>query len=242
MPGARLSERLQDLVLENAGIDEFLQVLSGVSAEFAASAAGSPVLCSVRLIRHRLPPALAGSTPVALALEQLQDRFAGPGLESLKTGEATLVRGAPTEPRLARYQKSAAQRGSRSILGVPLTLDQDAAATLTFYAASPDAFDGGIAEACEAFAATAAKSMRLAVRLGSAETMNRDLLQAMKSRTIINLASGILMAQSRCSQAEAFNLLSKVSNNRNVKLRIVAEEILRKFETGPYATDFSAQT
>ena len=47
----------------------------------------------------------------------------------------------------------------------------------------------------------------------------------MKSRTVINLATGILMAQSRCSQSEAFELLTKVSNTRNVKLRIVAEEI-----------------
>ena len=54
----------------------------------------------------------------------------------------------------------------------------------------------------------------------------------MRSRTVINLATGILMAQSRCSQSEAFELLAKVSNTRNVKLRIVAEEILRRFDGG----------
>lgn len=241
MPAARLSERLQDLVLDNASLDEFLDELSGVSAEFAVFAAGCPVLCSVRLTRHRLPAALAGSAPEALALEQLQDRFFGPGLEALKTGKATRLNGAVAEPWMVRYQQAAAQRGSRSILSVPLALDHGAAAVLTFFAACPGAFDGGIADACEAFAATAGKSMRLAVRLGSVESMNRDLLQAMKSRTIINLASGILMAQSRCSQAEAFNLLSKVSNNRNVKLRIVAEEILRRFDYGASSTDFSAR-
>ena len=123
-----------------------------------------------------------------------------------------------------------------------MALDEGAAAALTYLAADPHAFDGGAAASCEAFAATAGKSMRLAVRLGSVQDMNRDLLQAMKSRTIINLASGILMAQSRCSQAEAFTLLSKVSNNRNVKLRLVAEEILRRFEPGPLAADFGTLT
>ena len=241
MPAARLSERLQDLVLENASLDEFLDELSGVSAEFAVFAAGCPVLCSVRLTRHRQPPALAGSGPEALALEQLQDRFSGPGPEALKSGKTIRLNGAITDPRMVRYQRAATQRGSRSILSVPLALDGGAAAVLTFFAACPDAFDGGIADACEAFAATAGKSMRLAVRLGSVESMNRDLLQAMKSRTVINLASGILMAQSRCSQAEAFSLLSKVSNTRNVKLRIVAEEILHRFEYGPCSADFSAR-
>ena len=57
---------------------------------------------------------------------------------------------------------------------------------------------------------------------------------------MINLATGILMAQSRCSQSEAFDLLSKVSNTRNVKLRIVAEEILRRFDRVPAGTAFSA--
>ncbi len=81
--------------------------------------------------------------------------------------------------------------------------------------------------------------MRLAVRLGSIQSVNRDLLQAMKSRTMINLAAGILMAQSRCTQAEAIRLLVQVSNNRNIKLRTVAEEILQRFESGPYPAEFS---
>ena len=92
----------------------------------------------------------------------------------------------------------------------------------------------------EALAARAARVMRLAVRLESAQGVNRDLLQAMRSRTVINVATGILMAQSRCSQSEAFELLAKVSNNRNVKLRIVAEEILRRFDGAPAGTAFSA--
>ncbi len=48
MPGARLSERLQELVLENAGIEEFVEQLAAASAEFAAAVAGLPVLCSNR--------------------------------------------------------------------------------------------------------------------------------------------------------------------------------------------------
>ena len=69
--------------------------------------------------------------------------------------------------------------------------------------------------------------------------IEEDLLQAIRSRTEINLATGILMAQGGCSQSEAFELLAKVSNTRNVKLRIVAEEILQRFDGAPAGTAFS---
>ena len=121
-----------------------------------------------------------------------------------------------------------------------LLADRDATAVLTFSSTSPEAFDDDAVAACAALAVRAAKVMRLAVRLDSAKGLNRDLLQAMRSRTAINLATGILMAQSRCSQTEAFELLAKVSNTRNVKLRVIAEEILRRFDVGPAGTAFSA--
>ncbi len=37
---------------------------------------------------------------------------------------------------------------------------------------------------------------------------------------------------------EAFSILSKVSGNRKVKLRVVAEELLRNFETAAETTHF----
>jgi hypothetical protein len=47
----------------------------------------------------------------------------------------------------------------------------------------------------------------------------------MQSRTVINLAYGVIMAQNRCSQAEAMEILTKVSSHRNRKLRDVATEL-----------------
>lgn len=200
MPRTRLSERLQDLLLETDQLEDFLRQLAVFAAEFAAAVTGRTVLCSVRLARQRRPVVLAASGPGAPAPEGVQ---------------------------------RAGRDGSGSILALPLLEDRDAAATLTLFSPSSGAFDGEAVAACEALAARAARTVRLAVRIDSAQGANRDLLQAMRSRSVINLATGILMAQSRCSQSEAFELLTKVSNNRNVKLRIVAGEILRRFEGSP---------
>ena len=238
---ARLSERLQDLLLDNEALEDFLRQLSTLAAEFATAETGRPVLCSVRLARPRQPTVLSGSAPEALALDSLQDGVAeGPGREARETGLAVLVPDTTMDPRWRRYQRAAAQRGTRSLLAVTLLAARDATAILTFSSTSPEAFDDGAVAACAALAVRAAKVTRLALRLDSAKGLNRDLLQAMRSRSVINLATGILMAQSRCSQTEAFELLAKVSNTRNVKLRVIAEEILRRFDGGPAGTAFSA--
>ncbi len=48
----------------------------------------------------------------------------------------------------------------------------------------------------------------------------------MESRTAIDIAIGVVMGQNRCSQEEAFAILRKASSHRNVKLRVLAEELV----------------
>lgn len=48
----------------------------------------------------------------------------------------------------------------------------------------------------------------------------------MKSRTTIDLAAGVIMAQNRCSQATAMGILKNASSARNVKLRDVAATVI----------------
>ena len=237
----RLSERLQDLLLDSDVLEDFLRQLSVLAAEYVAAETDRPVMCSVRLARRRKPTVLAGSSREALILDSLQDGVAeGPGVEARKTGLAVLVPDTAMDPRWRRYQRAAAQRGNRSILTVAMLAERDATAILTFSSPSPEAFDDGAVAACGALAVRAARVMRLAVRLDSAKSLHRDLLQAVRSRPEINLATGILMAQSRCSQSEAFELLAQVSNTRNVKLRVIAEEILQRFDEEPAGTALSA--
>jgi AmiR/NasT family two-component response regulator len=52
------------------------------------------------------------------------------------------------------------------------------------------------------------------------------MVGACESRTTIDLATGIIMEQIRCSQDEAFTLLRNASQSRNQKLHDVANDIL----------------
>ncbi len=53
-----------------------------------------------------------------------------------------------------------------------------------------------------------------------------DLLHALSSRAVIDQTIGIIMAQQRCAATVAFDLLRQASQNRNIKLRELAAEIV----------------
>jgi DNA-binding response OmpR family regulator len=65
--------------------------------------------------------------------------------------------------------------------------------------------------------------------LARSERRSGNLEQALASRTVISQAVGLIMAQRRCSPEQAFALLSRASQNRNVKLQVLAREMVGRF-------------
>ncbi|WP_311764424.1 ANTAR domain-containing protein [Arthrobacter ipis] len=87
------------------------------------------------------------------------------------------------------------------------------------------------------FAAAVHTTLTLSVRIDSFQNRAEDLEGALQSRTAINLACGVIMGQNRCSQAEAMEILTKVSGNRNRKLRT---ELFEQPSGGSMETHFDA--
>ena len=130
------------------------------------------------------------------------------------------------ERRWPGYCDAAWHEGIRSILAIPLPLEGEANAALNVYSRQADAFSGEDIAHAQTYADQASKALRLAVRITKLADDRKHLLAAMESRTTINLALGVVMAQNRCSQETAFKILRIASNTRNVKLRDVAASIL----------------
>jgi AmiR/NasT family two-component response regulator len=61
---------------------------------------------------------------------------------------------------------------------------------------------------------------------------------AMESRTVIDLATGAIMAQNRCGQETAFDILRRASIARNEKLNEVAAGVVASLSDAPVATHF----
>ncbi len=118
-----------------------------------------------------------------------------------------------------------AETGIRSSLSLQLFTDPDAVISLgalNLYSPQPRVFDADTRAEAVAFAAHAA------IALESAQT-EAHLRSGLKSRTVIGQAEGILMERLTITADQAFALLSRLSQQSNVKLRDVARNLV---ETG----------
>lgn len=68
------------------------------------------------------------------------------------------------------------------------------------------------------------------------QELAEQLQQALSSRSIIDQAIGVLMAQERCDAREAFELLRQHSQNNNRKLRDVAADVITRLTGHPPET------
>ena len=231
--------QLQDLIMDTENVEDFLDRLAGLAAATLSRSAGAEIECGVTLQRRKRTMTVAGSSPRAVALDRIEQSIGdGPCIAALRTKAIVLLADVDTDPRWPEYQQQLAVQGCRSTLGVPLEIGEDAAAALNFFAADTGLFTEATVAEAAGFADLAGRALRLAVRIGTAQARAADLQAAMEHRTAIDLACGVIMAQNRCSQDEAMGILTKVSSNRNQKLRNVAAEILRNLHGQDIRTHF----
>jgi hypothetical protein len=107
-----------------------------------------------------------------------------------------------------------------SLLAVRMATPRDRLAALNLYATVPGAFDRDSELLATAYATHV--GMLLA-----AQDKEANLRAAIRSRESIGQAMGILMERHRITASQAFDLIVHASQNTNVKLRDIAEELVR---------------
>jgi transcriptional regulator with GAF, ATPase, and Fis domain len=122
------------------------------------------------------------------------------------------------QPTWQRFATQARRLGMGSMTGVLLYTDNDDFGALNLYARRPGAFGKDIETAGWLLASHAA------VALDSARTIDQ-LEHAMESRHAIGEALGILRERHGLSEDDAFDVLRRVSQDHNIKLRDVAQRI-----------------
>lgn len=231
--------QLHDLISGSSNVADFLTELSTVAASTLSDAAGVLIECGVTLRRRKRSATIAGSSERAALLDKLEQALGdGPCITALNAMKPVVLPDVGTDTRWPDYQKVLAENGCRSVLGVPLALDENQSAALNFFAAEPHVFAPTVISRAEGFADLAGRALRLALRIADAQTLADDLRAAMANRTTIDLACGVIMAQNRCSQEEAMALLAKASSHRNQKLRDLAAGVLGRVSDGPVTTHF----
>ena len=164
-------------------------------------------------------PAATGS--VVDTAHQLQAEFnEGPCLDAVKGGDDTyLVTNAAEDPRWPRWGPAAADLGYFSAIGASLETRARRIGSLNIYARRPDAFTEGDAETVKWLATHASVAMAAAAE-------QADLRIALGNRTLIGQAEGVLMHALGIDQNRAFAYLQRLSQDSNVKLTEIAEQII----------------
>lgn len=114
----------------------------------------------------------------------------------------------------------AKEAGVASIVSYRLYTTQDTLGALNLYSTKLDAFDVDDIDNGHALAA------HVGVALAASQNVEH-LEMAIANRTVIGRAEGILMERFGLPPEQAFAVLRRVSQRRNVKLNRVAEELVR---------------
>jgi GAF domain-containing protein len=191
-------------------------------AQIGSQAAGCRA-AAVSIVRGggRTQPA-ASTCPEARAADAAQDaQREGPGRTALADGEDVLSSDLATEKRWPRWAADALALGFRSCLAVPLLAEDRPNALLQLYSSRRAGFGADERWTAKLLARHSAPAF-----IAVLET--EELRRAMDSRTVIGQAQGILMERYGLAASAAFDVLKRYSQDANVKLRAVAEQVVRE--------------
>ena len=144
----------------------------------------------------------------------------GPCLDALQQHETVTSPDLAEDQRWPKWGPTVVEElGLRSVLSFRLYSTKDTLGALNLYADRVDAFDSDDIYNGLALAA------HVGVALAGAQNVE-NLERAITNRTVIGQAEGILMERFDISAERAFAVLRRVSQERNVKLHKVADELV----------------
>jgi GAF domain-containing protein len=214
---------LQAVLLSTDSLDAFLRELAAVTVRVVPGA----MACGVTLQPGGQPRTVAASDQLANQVDEIQYGVDdGPCLDAMRTGEVHYIRDLGGEDRWPAFSTAALGYGVRSCLSTPLRVEDVPVGALNLYAATTGAFDETAREQASAFAGYASGAVALALRLARQAQISADLQAALASRAIIDQALGVIMGQQRCTAQDAFAVLRRASQQRNVKIQAIAAAIV----------------
>jgi len=172
--------------------------------------------------RNRTIDTPAASDQMARRGDELQYALGeGPCLDAIWHYDTVICANLAEDDRWTRWApRVAAELNVRSMLCLRLFTSTDLVGALNLYSKQIDAFDDD-----DAYTGT---YLAAQVAVAVAETQQADGLRiSALNRTIIGQAQGMLMERYKIGAEEAFNVLRRVSQDNNIKLIRVADELVR---------------
>ncbi len=164
---------------------------------------------------------IAPTGPLVEKLDLMQAEFGeGTCLDSAWEGETLRAPAVATDPRWPQWGPRAAALGIESVLAVELPgLDGRRVGALNLYWSQPRGFSGDDVAFAHVFGRHAAVAISSVIK-------EANLRVALDTRKRIGQAEGILMERFDLDPDQAFQVLRRYSQDSNLKLREVAEELV----------------
>jgi hypothetical protein len=200
------------------GPDELQETLSGITRT-AVQTLPDVQEASISILHEdgRLET-VAPTSDVLVELDAAQqDLREGPCLQASEEGVHVVSPDLRTDERFPRYGAVARQSGFLAQAGLNLFVRETSRGALNLYSRRSGSFLE-VASFAPLFAQQAALALSYALEVG-------NLNRALETRATIGQAVGIVMERYQLDERSAFAFLTRLSQQRNVKLRDVATEI-----------------
>lgn len=146
----------------------------------------------------------------------------GPCLTAWATGETVMVGDIVTDIRWPLWSKAVAPLALGSSLSVPLKSSGESFGAVKVYSNRVGGFDENSRRVLELLAAQATVLLEHAQTAEGARRLSDDLQSALRSRDLIGMAKGLLMAREGVSEERAMQILMKKSLASRKTLREIA--------------------
>lgn len=209
---AEMAQRLQ--------AEPDLEQTLAAALEYAVAAVGADDAGVLLVHSGSRIESVAATAPVIEKVDQLQLEVAeGPCLSAFVTDRSYRIADTLTETRWPTWSSLVVPLGIRSVIGVQLGTATADLGALNLFGAAPEQFGD------EDVAVAQFLADHVSVALAHAKR-EANLALAVDSRTVIGQAQGILMERYSLDPQQAFSVLRRYSQDRNIKLRQVAEEVI----------------
>lgn len=219
-----LAEALGDLAVEMQGqsdLEATLKTIVGAAVALLPEASWA----GISLIENRQVRPAVPTDAIAEELDKLQTELGeGPVFDALYEHRTVHIPDLSAETRWPRFTATATDRGVRCMLSFRLFVSARSLGALNVYGSAPGVFSEDSITTGEILAQHAA--------VGLAGTAAQEQFQAaLASRDLIGQAKGILMQRDGLTGMQAFTMLTRASQQTNIKLADVAKWLVNEHET-----------
>ncbi len=217
--GFELAETLAEVARTLAAESDYEATLDKI-CELVIDTVDGCQHAGVSIIEGTSVKSLAASDDVPRQVDAVQDEVQeGPCVDAIRKEDIFLTGALNDEDRWPNFSRRASEdSGVQSVLSVRLFAEEETFGAMNLYSKDRDAFDDDDVHVALLFGAHASVAVQ-------AMREHENFRDALASRDLIGRAKGILMARSRVSDDEAFEMLKAASQRMNVKLREVARRI-----------------